>query len=823
MNPGSGGSPASRPRPAIVTLCPDLEAPGAGRRHVIERALALASREVDVALVGRSLPRTQAADAPPRVSRLRAAGSEIELWRPLSAPRFAPRSIAKAAALWKLLRCLRRSGRLDLLDVVGRGTASAQAAWVARRLGIPVSVTLAGAPEPLAAASTRWLRRTDRVICTDEASAGALRELGVREPAVVPEAVATRYRPLPQDRCRDELGLVRKRRLVLCVADLEPGGGQPELLRAVAALPAPGWQRPIVVLIGDGSDRSALVDLAADLDLSDLVCFEGDPHLDRLPFYYGAADLVVRGARGQGGERSGSEAAACGRKAVATERTVLREALEHILAEPAPEFGAVAPIDRRWNDVAEELLELWQVLLPRPNSSAAGRWSGRNAGYRARAESITGVGSEPDSGAGATPHPPPSSTGWMPIANRGIVYHHRTQGSGVEGVHIRGVVAAMRKLGAVVSLIEPPGVRVLDEGDCRQPRGSASPKWLGRTMRRFASGAPAWLFAAAELGYNILAVSKLWSQLRRGDRLLYERYALFGFAGVLAARGKTPVLLEVNDATVIERSRRTAWGGLARALECSVMRRAARILAVSDTIRLRLLGLGLDPSRIVAVANASEAPNAAPGDRDRIRRHFGGDAPVLAGVCGAFLPWHGLDMVVDALVAELRSGELGLLFIGDGPVRDTIEAQVRKLGVEDRVAFTGRVPASEVSAYLSALDIALLPDVATHASPMKLFEYMAHGLAIVAPDVASIRSVVEAERDALLFGRGDREGLRRRVRALIDDPRARLEMGRRAALSWAQAHTWDQNIQRIFGQIGSALEAGGAIHRGSRAERSKPC
>ena len=320
-----------------------------------------------------------------------------------------------------------------------------------------------------------------------------------------------------------------------------------------------------------------------------------------------------------------------------------------------------------------------------------------------------------------------------------------------------------------------------------------------------------------------MALPKLLHALRGGDRLLYERYALFGFAGALAASGRAPLLLEVNDATVIERSRKTAWRSLARAIELSVLRSAARIVVVSDTIRLRLLGLGLDPRRIITVQNASDAPSATPERREAIRRRFGGDAPVLAGVCGAFLPWHGLDLVVEALAKELRSGELGLIFVGDGPVRATIETLARKLGVENRVVFTGRVPAAEVSWYLSALDIALLPDVAPHASPMKLFEYMAHGLAIVAPDIASIRSVAEAGRSAELFKRGDRAALRRAVRALIDDPPMRRELAKGSSDRWAEAHTWDRNAQRAIGPIESKRDWGETIHRGSCTERPRPC
>ncbi|MAE69210.1 MAG: hypothetical protein CME06_01945 [Gemmatimonadetes bacterium] len=383
MSPGSGEHTSSNRRPAIVTFCPELEAPVAGSRHLIERAIALAGR-AEVLLVGRSLRRTGRGNDAPRVSRVRAAGSEIELLRLASAPRLAPRSLVEAMALRTLLRDLRRENRLDLLDVIGSGPGCAEALWIAHRLGVPVSVTVAGAADPTAAPKGRVLRRADRVICANESAAGALRAIGVREPAIVREAVAARYRPLVRADCRDQLGLVRERPLVLCVADLEPGAGQDELFRAVAAMPVPGPQRPIVALVGDGSARSSLGNLAADLDLSDHVCFEGDPHLDGLPLYYGAANLVVKEPGREGGDRSEREALACGRKVVATNLDSLRDALEELLVEPSPGPSGVAPIDRDWNDVAQELLDLWRVLLPRRPIGGGRFESGQAEGDRAR-------------------------------------------------------------------------------------------------------------------------------------------------------------------------------------------------------------------------------------------------------------------------------------------------------------------------------------------------------------------------------------------------------------------------------------------------------
>jgi glycosyltransferase involved in cell wall biosynthesis len=89
--------------------------------------------------------------------------------------------------------------------------------------------------------------------------------------------------------------------------------------------------------------------------------------------------------------------------------------------------------------------------------------------------------------------------------------------------------------------------------------------------------------------------------------------------------------------------------------------------------------------------------------------------------------------------------------VGDGPARAAIESLTESLGIPDRVTVTGIIDRDEVARYVGVFDIALQPDVVEYASPLKLFEYMALGKAIIAPDRANIREILTHGRDALLF------------------------------------------------------------------------
>jgi len=121
-----------------------------------------------------------------------------------------------------------------------------------------------------------------------------------------------------------------------------------------------------------------------------------------------------------------------------------------------------------------------------------------------------------------------------------------------------------------------------------------------------------------------------------------------------------------------------------------------------------------------------------------------------------------------------------------------------ELGVTDRVTFSGLVPHAQVPAAVAGFDIALQPRVVDYASPLKIFDYMAAGRAIVAPDQPNIREVLTHERTALLFD-PDRPGaLWAAIARLLAAPdlRQRLGAAARAELE-ARDYTWRGNATRI--------------------------
>jgi glycosyltransferase involved in cell wall biosynthesis len=261
-----------------------------------------------------------------------------------------------------------------------------------------------------------------------------------------------------------------------------------------------------------------------------------------------------------------------------------------------------------------------------------------------------------------------------------------------------------------------------------------------------------------------------------------------------------PRIVEVNAPYFVERSRHggIVLKNLARWTEHFAWRRADAVIPVTQVLARIVEASGVEGDRIRVMSNGIDQQLAVGGigSRSARERLAWGDRVVL-GFTGFVREWNGLDKVVDLLAAPGNEA-LALLVVGDGPVRRQMEERAAERGVGERVRFTGRLQRSEVPYWVSAFDVALQPAANLYASPLKLFEYMALGRAIVAPNQPNIREVLQHERTALLFDPEEEGDFGRAVQRLAFDPALRDRLGRAAALTIRQRDmTWSQNAARV--------------------------
>lgn len=366
-----------------------------------------------------------------------------------------------------------------------------------------------------------------------------------------------------------------------------------------------------------------------------------------------------------------------------------------------------------------------------------------------------------------------------------ILYSHRIQSRDGQSVHVEELVAAFRALGHEVLVVGP--------GFYQQARFGGESRLVPWIRARL----PAVIGEVAELIYNIPAWWRLRTAFRRfRPDLIYERYNLYYLAGTWVARSnRAKLFLEVNAPLAEERTRfgqlRLRW--LAGVLERYVWRSATKVLVVTGVLQQTVAAVGVPQEHIVVVPNGID-----PAQFAALPARQAGDGPLVLGFVGFVRDWHGLDAVIAAMAAEPGGPDLRLVVVGDGPARAALAQQAAALGVADRTIFTGLQPREAIPNLVAGFDIALQPLVVSYASPLKIFEYMAAGRAIVAPDQPNIREVLRDGETAVLFDPAETGAMWRAIRRLTTDAALRRRLGEAARAEITRRdYTWRGNAARI--------------------------
>jgi glycosyltransferase involved in cell wall biosynthesis len=283
-----------------------------------------------------------------------------------------------------------------------------------------------------------------------------------------------------------------------------------------------------------------------------------------------------------------------------------------------------------------------------------------------------------------------------------------------------------------------------------------------------------------------------------GFDLVYERYSLWSDAGMqFAHHHGIPGVLEVNAPLIEEQSHYRDL--IDRALAEEVSRRAffaARLIcAVSDGVAAYVRRFPEAEGKVVVVPNAVDPrrfldPPAA--------AFPGADGVFTIGFVGTLKPWHGLSLLAEAFQEFHALHPMSrLLIVGDGPERARLEEQSNGLNV----IFTGAVASDSIPALLASMDVAVAPYPKIepfYFSPLKLYEYMAAGLPIVASRIGQIEKVIDHGITGWLVEPGNPKALCEAMLALVNDPELRRRLGNAGRAAAFERHTWDSAVRRIF-------------------------
>ncbi|MCU0498272.1 MAG: glycosyltransferase family 4 protein [Anaerolineae bacterium] len=316
-----------------------------------------------------------------------------------------------------------------------------------------------------------------------------------------------------------------------------------------------------------------------------------------------------------------------------------------------------------------------------------------------------------------------------------------------------------------------------------------SPLGQGLFRLQFASFALivviATLFTRADVYYSRDgAILALLGWFKARDRLVYEAHRL-----------SRPGLGARMQRWVLRRSR------LAVAITTPLAEGLAQRQADQpDPARIIVAHDGIRRARFDGVPTQTAARQAVGWPLDRS----------IVGYVGRFKTLgmdKGIDTLIDA-IAQLPIGSVALGLVG-GPaeIAEQYRAQWIDRGLPaTHFLYSGQVLPERVPLLLSAFDLCVMPhpwteQFAYYTSPIKLFEYMASGRALIASDLPAWAEVITDQTHALLVPPSDAKALADAIKRLIDDPALRERLAQQAYERVMSEYTWDARARQILAAL----------------------
>jgi len=249
---------------------------------------------------------------------------------------------------------------------------------------------------------------------------------------------------------------------------------------------------------------------------------------------------------------------------------------------------------------------------------------------------------------------------------------------------------------------------------------------------------------------------------------------------------------------VVERS-------LTRYFDTIICNYADIISAVSVDVKTFLQKeLYCKKSKIIINPNGVDVNRFSPIGDNRRKKYRISTNKIVIGYSGSFRQQHGVEILIEAFKC-INNDNLVLMIIGKG--NKEYEDRLKEVaGGDKRIIFTGEIPFSEMPFYLRTCNIVISPQIlfvgdTFHQSPIKLFEYMAAGRAIIASDLGQIKQVIRDKKNGLLFKNNDVIDLRDCLNLLIHNKRLRETLSRNARIDAEKKYSWEKNVKRVLNAL----------------------
>ncbi|MCD6116158.1 glycosyltransferase family 4 protein [bacterium] len=287
---------------------------------------------------------------------------------------------------------------------------------------------------------------------------------------------------------------------------------------------------------------------------------------------------------------------------------------------------------------------------------------------------------------------------------------------------------------------------------------------------------------------------------------------------LIGKKANIPIIAEADSPVVYEldnfgpRYRRIR--GLAEKLEIDFINSADISFCVSNTLKQYFVGRGVPENHLHVITNGADLKRFNPFiSPAAVQRRFPLQGKTVVGFVGSFHYWHGVSELIElikAVVADNR--DVVFLLVGSGgPMLDDLKTFIRTERLENRIFLTGYVEHTLVPAYISSMDIVIAPYPALdffYYSPVKIFEYMACGKAVITSRIGQIAEVIENGRDGILCTPGSIREMIMAVKELAADKNSIERMGMAAFKKIGKQYSWHRKAQELEQLCYAAIDKG---------------
>lgn len=388
------------------------------------------------------------------------------------------------------------------------------------------------------------------------------------------------------------------------------------------------------------------------------------------------------------------------------------------------------------------------------------------------------------------------------LINNGIDLHSENS----PFIRVKYIINGLRRAGHCVTVLALDGRKVIVDEDGEMSKlarlgitGSAGWNILESIVRRLQG-----ILHLPYLGFfdSIRFYEACKHELADYD-VFVEHGGLLSWGGILASRMlRKPLLLDLEADPFKEMEiLKTPLGRAQKSLADYMLRRsldnARRIAAVSQVEKKELMvNWGILEEKIAVIPNGVDTELFSPQNiATDLKSQLGLTNEVVVTFIGSFFPWHGVDLLVEAFSFSMKEEQNSkLLLVGDGLLMNKILEIIRSQGLQDRVILTGQVDHQEIPRYLSISDICVAPYPRLSGdlwfSPMKIYEYMAAGKALVASGFGQIAEIIESGVNGILVEPGNKQQLAKAILDLAKDAQLRQLLGENARSRAVQHHSW---------------------------------